>query len=651
MLGPDIVANAARMAAAKTSTTSSPSRLSAPGVIVAVFVLAMSACVLGLVLWKTIDNRRSALQQSEVDIRNLAHSLQEQASHTFQAADVAMTGMVDLLKYQNPRPDRFNQFLVNTTKALPQIREFGVLDATGEWRYSSLPKTPLHNNSDRSYFSYHRENDDPGLRVNDPLVSRLTGQTTILLSRRLTNQDGSFNGVLVAAIASDYFNDVFKSFDLGDQAGISLIRNDGIVLAHWPSLDVGKDLSGTQLFQNKLKEARSGFYRVTSPFDGVTKYFGYEQSTTYPVIVTVAVPEKRVLADWRNNLRSDIAVAAALMCSVILLASLLSTQFRFRINMENALRERESRYRLLADNIADVVILLDRSGNFLYVSHSVAFVLGLDPAELIGRSCLELVHPDDVSAVRSANAKLTDSSATQNVVFRTYRDDKSIAWVEINFKHAERAEDADERIEIVGVLRDVTQRKLMQDELTALNARLAELATIDGLTGLANRRTLDGFLGRAFAQDEKLAVLLIDIDHFKGYNDTMGHQAGDFCLKRVASVLADATINTNALAARYGGEEFAIILPDVTEADAMTIAEAVRLRVRALEIPNTAAARGYLSISIGVASRNAQTANEAVLLGEADLALYEAKRRGRDNVVAHAALEQDYFSAGFSQHG
>ena len=639
------------MAVATTSTASPLSRLSAPGVIVAVFVLAMSACVLGLVLWKTVDARRSALQQSEVDIRNLAHSLQEHASHTFQAADVAMSGMVDLLKYQSPRVDRFNQFLINTAKSLPQIREFGVLDATGEWRYSSLPEMPRHNNYDRPYFSYHRNNADPGLRISEPLQSRLTGRKTILLSKRVNDQAGGFNGVLVAAIDADYFNDFFKSFNLGDQSGISLLRNDGIVLAHWPSMDVGKDLSGTQLFQNRLKESRVGFYRVASPFDGVTKYFGYEQSSEYPVIVTVAVPERQVLAAWRSNLKSDVAVAAVLLCSVILLAALLSTQFRFRINMENALRERESRYRLLADNIADVVILLDRFGNFLYVSHSVEFVLGLDPAELIGRSCLEVVHPDDIAAVRSANAKLTDSSATQNVVFRTYRDDKSVAWVEINFKHAERADDADERIEIVGVLRDVTQRKLMQDELTALNARLAELATIDGLTGLANRRTLDGFLGRAFAQDEKLAVLLIDIDHFKGYNDSMGHQAGDQCLKRVASVLADATINTTALAARYGGEEFAIILPGVTEADAMTIAEAVRLRVRALEIPNTAAARGYLSISIGVASRNAQTTNEAVLLGEADLALYEAKRRGRDCVVAHAALEQDYFSAGFSQHG
>lgn len=634
-------------------TQSGPlSRLSAPGVIVTVFVLAMSACVLGLVVWKAVDARRSALAQSEVTIRNLAHSLQEHASHTFQAADVALSGMVDLLKYQIPRADRFNAFLANTAQALPQIRELGVLDTIGEWRFSSLTKPPTHNNYDRDYFTYHREHDDLRLRISEPLRSRVTGRMTILLSKRINDQDGNFAGVLIAAIDTDYFADFFRSFALGEQSGISLLRTDGIVLAHWPSLDVGKDLSQTQLFRNRLKEAPSGFYEVRSPFDGVTKYFGYEQSDEYPVIVTVAIPGESVLAAWRSNLQSDVAVAAVLLCSVILLAALLSTQFRFRLNMETALRERESRYRLLADNIADVVILLDREGRFLYVSHSVEFVLGLDPTQLIGRSCIELVHPDDVVAVRAANAKLTDSSSTmQSVVFRTYRDDESIAWVEINFKLAERAEDAGDRIEIVGVLRDVTQRKNMQDELTALNARLAELATTDGLTGLANRRTLDGFLSRVFAQHDVISVLLIDIDHFKGYNDSMGHQAGDGCLKRVASVLADATINTAALAARYGGEEFAIILPGVDEASALTVAEAVRLRVRALEITNAAAARGYLSVSIGVASRHAQSPNETVLLGEADLALYEAKRRGRDIVVAHSVLAHEYFAAGFNQRG
>jgi diguanylate cyclase (GGDEF)-like protein/PAS domain S-box-containing protein len=317
--------------------------------------------------------------------------------------------------------------------------------------------------------------------------------------------------------------------------------------------------------------------------------------------------------------------------------------------MENALRERESRYRLLADNIADVIILLDRLGNIVFVSHSVEFVLGHSPNELLGRSCFELVHPDDVEAVKAASAQLTDLTANRTVIFRTYRDDKSLAWVEVNFKLAMRATDR-EKVEIVGVLRDVTLRKSMQDELTALNSKLAELATTDGLTGLANRRTLDGFLRSAYEQHEQMSVLLIDVDNFKGYNDSNGHQAGDECLKRVASVIADATINTPALSARYGGEEFAIVLPDVSEADAITIAEALRLRVRALEIPNTASTRGHLSISVGVASRNSLTSNEAVLVGEADLALYEAKRRGRDCVVANSALQREYFSAGFSHN-
>jgi len=633
-----------------TSTANAPSRLSAPGVIVTLFVLAMSACVLGLVIWKAVDSRRVALAQSEIDIRNLAHSLQEHASHTFQAAAVAMNGMTDLLKYQAPRPDRFNLFLSNTADSLPQISEFGVLDAKGDWRYSSLPETPQRNDSDRDYFAYHRDNTDSGLRIGILLQSHLNGKNTIILSKRINNPDGGFNGVLTATIESEYFNNFFKTFPLGDQSSISLLRTDGILLARWPSLDVGRDLSSTQLIQTKLKESIAGFYRATSPFDGLLKYFGYEQSVQYPVVVTIAVPEDKVLAAWRSNLQSDIAVASVLLCSVILLAALLSTQFRFRLNMENALRERESRYRLLADNIADVIILLDRHGNFVFVSHSVEFVLGLNPQDLIGRSCFELVHPEDVATVRAASAQLTDPAASRTVIFRTYRDDRSMAWVEVNFKQATRAVDRN-KIEIVGVLRDVTLRKNMQDELTTLNTRLSELATIDGLTGLANRRTLDGFLRQAYEEHSEISVLLIDVDHFKGYNDSNGHQAGDGCLKRVATVIADATINTPALSARYGGEEFAIVLPGISEADAITVAEAVRLRVRALEIPNTASTRGYLSISIGVASRTKQTSNEVVLLGEADLALYEAKRRGRDCVVAHSSLEHDYFSAGFSQNG
>ena len=130
-------------------------------------------------------------------------------------------------------------------------------------------------------------------------------------------------------------------------------------------------------------------------------------------------------------------------------------------------------------------------------------------------------------------------------------------------------------------------------------------------------------------------MLLFDIDNFKGYNDAYGHQAGDRCLQAVAKVIGDATSNTSGLSARYGGEEFAVVLPNVSEDDALKVAEAIRLTVRALGLPNTAATRGYVTVSVGVATRTRSTLGEAALVGEADVALYEAKRLGRNRTIVY----------------
>src|SRR6202012_6081792 len=369
----------------------------------------------------------------------------------------------------------------------------------------------------------------------------------------------------------------------------------------------GVDLSKTPLFSTQLKLSSVGYYKTTSPFDGDVKYFGYEEASEY---------------------------------TIVLLAALLSWQFRFRIKTEQALRERDARYRLLADNIADIVILLDGHGVLLYVSPSVEPVLGLHGHTLVGHSSFDLVHPEDRERVLTTTAELHAPDATNTVAFRMSRADGSIAWIEINFKlAAERSEQ--EQVKFVGVLRDITQRKKMEDELTSLNARLAQLATTDGLTGLSNRRTFDDFLRRQYAVHEVISVLLLDIDNFKGYNDSYGHQAGDECLKAVAKVIADATANTSGMSARYGGEEFIIVLPNLFAADALRVAETVRLTVRALGIPNQASSRGYVTVSVGVSTKTEATLDEAMLVGYADIALYEAKRQGRNRSLASDDLKQD----------
>ena len=620
-----------------------------PGTIVIFFALVMTACILGVVVWKALEAKATALARGATDIQNLAHSLAEHAAHTIQSADIAMTGILDLLKYRNPVPERFNEYLAESVATLPQIREIGVLDTDGNWRYSSLPETPRHNNADRAYFVYHRDTEGKQLRVSEPLQSRLTGRSTILLSKRISNQDGSFAGVLTAAIDGDYFNSFYRTFQLGPDGGISLLRNDGIVLVRWPLSDMGTDLSKTKLFTEHLKLSSVGYYKIVSPFDGIEKFFGYEETPQFPLVVTVAMSEDWLLSSWLAALRTDALVAGVLLCMIILLAALLSSHFSFRIRTERALRDREAHYRLLANNIADVIILIDARGILRFVSQSVEPVLGLRAPELIGKSCFDLVHPEDKDSVMAASARLSGPGAVSTVVFRIIRVGGAAVWVEINFKLAAES-DEPEQAEFVGVLRDVTERKRMEDELNLLNRRLTQLAATDGLTGLTNRRTFDGFLRREYETCAAISLLLFDIDNFKGYNDTYGHQAGDRCLQAVAKAIGEATSNTSALSARYGGEEFAVVLPNVSEDGALKVAEAIRLTVRALGLPNSAATRGYVTVSAGITSRTRSTPGEAALVGEADVALYKAKRLGRNRTIVYSALDLQYVETGSIQH-
>jgi diguanylate cyclase len=189
------------------------------------------------------------------------------------------------------------------------------------------------------------------------------------------------------------------------------------------------------------------------------------------------------------------------------------------------------------------------------------------------------------------------------------------------------------------LLRQIRFGVRIESELRSTQATLQRLATEDGLTGLANRRQLDGMLStetaRARRQSTSVAVLMIDIDHFKKYNDRYGHQAGDECLKAVAGALRLCVQRPADAAFRYGGEEFAVILPDTPMDGALKIADNIRTAVRGLNVSHTASEFGRVTLSIGVAAQTPVTngADES-LLRSADEALYAAKQGGRDRIVA-----------------
>jgi len=200
---------------------------------------------------------------------------------------------------------------------------------------------------------------------------------------------------------------------------------------------------------------------------------------------------------------------------------------------------------------------------------------------------------------------------------------------------------------------DITERRRAEQKLASANAILQQHAQHDHLTGLFNRRYMDECLSNAIttALDEQfpLSVCLADIDYFKRYNDTYGHQAGDECLRRVADALVAARRQSEDNVSRYGGEEFLVILPRTDSAGALAMAERMRESINALRIPLSASPTGYLTISIGIATLSKcsmVTENRPLhliasgVIHQADTALYAAKRRGRNGVVAAAAMQR-----------
>jgi diguanylate cyclase (GGDEF)-like protein/PAS domain S-box-containing protein len=294
----------------------------------------------------------------------------------------------------------------------------------------------------------------------------------------------------------------------------------------------------------------------------------------------------------------------------------------------DAQKEQAERLRMIVDSMDQGLLIVERCGRIQYANPACDRYIGYPAETLVGRSLAELAVQHD-GYTDGGNAMEVFGHGTREVQIR-HRDGRLRA-MDLTMTPMHAADGL-----FVALLHDITRHKQSEDALQ-------RAAMLDPLTLIANRRNFDAFLEkewqRAIRHAQPLSLVVLDVDHFKLYNDTLGHLAGDACLQKVAQALEAHALRPTDLAARYGGEEFVLLFAETPNEAAARLAEAIRTTVEALQLPNPRSPTSpWVTVSVGVASIvPTQLDRIEQLFVCADRAMYAAKSAGRNRVESTLA--------------
>ena len=306
-------------------------------------------------------------------------------------------------------------------------------------------------------------------------------------------------------------------------------------------------------------------------------------------------------------------------------------QLQIRSNSETQ-EEQAERLRTIVNHMAEGLLIIEADGRIQYTNPACDHYLGYRENELAGRSIGELLSPLvtqeylDYFAMYAANPETAHNHGTREVAIR-HRNGEAMS-MDLTLTPMYLRQPL-----YIGLLHDITHHKQSEDALQ-------RAAYLDPLTKIANRRHFDSFLEkewqRAVRNGGTLSLVVLDVDHFKLYNDSLGHPAGDTCLQQVALAIQAHACRSGDLAARYGGEEFVMLFAETEAENAMVLAETIRADIENLRLPHPRSpTSNWITVSIGVATiRPHQLDDREALFVAADRALYVAKEGGRNQVRA-----------------
>jgi len=522
------------------------------------------------------------------------------------------------------------------------VASINVLDAKGRIVASNRPESIGTNLSRRDYFQMIKQRPNAGMLYVSPPFKTILGVFAINITKMISGPRGEFEGVVSATLDPDYFKTLMASVLYAPDMWVSVAHGDGQLFLMIPEREhvQGMNLQQPGSFftrhQNSGKEAEvlTGTVYATKEVRMMALHTVHPVSLKMDKSLVVAVSRD---LDTIFQFRRRDAVTQAALFGLIATVSILGLyifqrgQLRFErqtIEAAAALQQSAERLQLATDASGIGVWDYDLAENRLVWDDSMYALYGIDRASVSSSYDVwyNSVLPEDRPALDAALHATLYERAPYMPSFRIRRGDSGLRYIQARARIYYDA--AGKPVRLVGTNEDITERKALQDKLEVQ-------ANQDYLTGLFNRRHFleqgQVEFARMLRYGESLSVFMLDVDRFKGINDTYGHKTGDIVLQKLSEVLRQ-TLRTFDIIGRFGGEEFAVLLPETDAQKAHEVAE----RLREITARTDVALEGGLllrfTVSIGVATLKDKTTTLDMLLNQADKALYRAKEGGRNKV-------------------
>ena len=652
-----------------------------------ILVLLAVAPLTALIVWDTADDRRAAIDQAGAATLQSARTAALRQSGALAEAITLTENLRSIPTITVEGGDACRAQLARLEATHPRLDTIGVLRIDSVIVCHTLLNSPKSVPLQEMLKEVLRDG-APDVYVSHYLHGPVTGRPVIFVARPLLSPTGAKAGIVYVSIDLAAFSELTDQIVGQDERVMTVIEPDtGIVLAR--SAASGLQLGGVFPEEGLVRAMRASPNggHIVGSLHGAREIFGFAPlpgAESSGAMVAVGVPRSVVLGSVNRqslvNFGLALTAIAFAFCTAWALGNVSQVrptkqlaevakrigkgdltartalepwqapEFRRLGDTLDQMAQRlqqtsqefkasEARYKLLAENTADLVTHIDSAGRRTYASPASQALLGYAPQELIGGDPLDLAHPHDRPQLATMLETLQVGAESPALQYRARRKDGTYVWVELTGRAL------GENLGLMLSLRDSTRRKSAEDRLEEANRNLRMLASTDGLTGLANRRSFDKALARELARCARdglpVALLLVDVDHFKSYNDSYGHQEGDECLKRLSHLLRGMARRPGDVAARYGGEEFAIILPNTSAEGGHWFAENLRTSVEALNIPHCRSSYGIVTVSIGLVCEIPIDGGDSAMLQHADAALYAAKASGRNRAEAYSGSTPD----------